>query len=154
MLSQSEGTLVKVCLCFSKPNSEEFRDLYQDIVCALWESWRTYRGKSKLNTWVTSVAINTAVKYYRKRKRMPQFVEIIDNMCDNFVDEGPDTCYQHLYELIESLDSGEDRKLVYLYLDKKSIREIAKETGITEAAVKQRLYRIKKKLKQLKDTEQ
>ena len=43
---------------------------------------------------------------------------------------------------------------MYLYLAEKKYSEIARETKTTESAVKQRIYRIKKKLKQLNEQRQ
>ena len=39
MLSQCEGILIKACLYFTDRRRDDFRDLYQEIVCTLWESW-------------------------------------------------------------------------------------------------------------------
>ena len=142
VFKQYEGSVINVCAFFAGDNREDFRDLYQDIASALWESWPTYRGESKHNTWVTGVALNTARRYLEHRKRMPEFVELRDTLCYN------------LYELIDSLDNDNDREIMYLYLANKKYSEIARETGTTESAVKQRIYRIKKKLKQLNEQRQ
>jgi len=151
---QCEGSVIRVCAFFAGNNRENFRDLYQDIASALWESWPTYRGESKLSTWVTGVALNTACRYLEHQKRMPQFVELRENLCYNLADEASDPLYQTLYELIDSLDNDKDREIMYLYLANKKYSEIARETNTTESAIKQRIYRIKKKLKQLNEQQQ
>ena len=151
---QCEGCVISICAFFAGNNRENFRDLYQDIASALWENWPTYRGESKLSTWVTGVALNTARRYLEHHKRMPQFVELRENLCYNLADEASDPLYQTLYELIDSLDNDKDREIMYLYLANKKYSEIARETNTTESAVKQRIYRIKKKLKQLNEQQQ
>ena len=45
MLKQCEGTLVRICLFYTRNNPEDFRDLYQEILCALWKSWPSFRGE-------------------------------------------------------------------------------------------------------------
>ena len=145
MLRQCEGTIVKVCLCFTNRQADEIRDLYQEIACTLWEAWPSFRGGSDPNTWVTSIALNVAAQEKRRRKQLPQFVELDESLYDSLADEASDQRYRRLYELIDRL-GDEDRKLLFLYLDRKRLREIAKMTGYSETAVKQRLYRIKKKL--------
>lgn len=154
VFKQYEGSVINVCAFFAGDNREDFRDLYQDIASALWESWPTYRGESKHNTWVTGVALNTARRYLEHRMRMPEFVELRDTLCYNLADDASDPLYQTLYELIDSLDNNSDREIMYLYLANKKYSEIARETGTTESAVKQRIYRIKKKLKQLNEQRQ
>ena len=141
MLSQCEGILIKVCRYFTRRRPCDFRDLYQEIVCTLWELWPTFRGESKPSTWVTRIALNVAGQEIRKRKRMPLFVEYDAAIHDILSDEATDLRYQPLYRLIDNLQDDYDRKL---------LREIADITGTTEAAVKQRLYRIRQQLLEMK----
>lgn len=150
MLRECEGTLVKVCLYFTDRRRDDFRDLYQEIACTLWEAWPTFRGESDLNTWVTRIALNVAGQEIRKRKRMPLFVEYDESIHDILSDEATDLRYQPLYRLIDSLQDDYDRKLLFLYIDHHPLREIADITGTTEAAVKQRLYRIRQQLIEIK----
>ena len=72
---------------------------------------------------------------------------------DTLADEATDLRYHRLYDLIDRLDDDDERKLLFLYLDRKRLREIAEITGTTETAVKQKLYRIKQKLNDLKTAE-
>ena len=53
-----------------------------------------------------------------------------------------------LYELIARL-SAKERKIILLYLDGYSEKEIAEITGKSVPAVKQAIYRIKNKMKKL-----
>lgn len=153
MLRHCEGTLIKVCLYFTDRSRDDFRDLYQEIACTLWEAWPTFRGESDLNSWVTRIALNVAGQEIRKRKRLPQFVELDESFYDTLADEATDLRYHRLYDLIDRLDDDDERKLLFLYLDRKRLREIAEITGTTETAVKQKLYRIKQKLNNLKTAE-
>jgi RNA polymerase sigma-70 factor (ECF subfamily) len=150
MLSQCEGILIKVCRYFTRRRPCDFRDLYQEIVCTLWELWPTFRGESKPSTWVTRIALNVAGQEIRKRKRMPLFVEYDAAIHDILSDEATDLRYQSLYRLIDNLQDDYDRKLLFLYIDCHTLREIADITGTTEAAVKQRLYRIRQQLLEMK----
>ena len=55
---------------------------------------------------------------------------------------------------IDRLDNDDDRKILYLYLDKLPLSQIAQILGTSTAAVKQKLYRIRIQLKKLKDQEE
>ena len=149
MLSQCEGILIKVCRYFTRRRPRDFRDLYQEIVCTLWEAWPAYRAESAPATWVTRIALNVAGQ--EVRKRMPLFVEYNEHIHDLLADEATDLRYQPLYRLIDNLQDDYDRKLLFLYLDHHPLREIAAITGSSEAAVKQRLYRIRQQLIELKN---
>lgn len=150
MLRECEGILMKISLFFTNRQYDDFRDLYQEIACTLWEAWPTFRGESNLNTWVMRIALNVAGQSVRKRKRQPQFVELDESVYDTLVEENTDLRYHRLYNLIDRLDDDDERKILFLYLDRKRLREIAQIMGSTENAVKQKLYRIKQKLNKLK----
>ena len=152
MLRQCEGTLMKVCLYFTGRRRDDFRDLYQEIACTLWESWPTFQGESNVNTWVTRIALNVAGQEIRKRRHLPQFVELDEAIYDTLADEATDLRYQPLYNLLDRL-GDDDRKLMFLFLDRHPLREIAEITGLTETAVKQRLYRLRQQLIEIKQRE-
>ena len=151
MLEHCRGSVLKVCLYYSKRNNENFQDLYQDILCALWENWPTFQGMSKANTWVTSIAIKVGALKYRTHKRMPILVELNDEVCGDIADETAIPYHDILYDLIERLSSEDDRRMLYLYLDGKSHSEIAKAFGLTTVNVRQRIHRITKKLIKLNE---
>lgn len=153
MLDQCRGSLMKVCLYYARLGGQDILNLYQDIVCELWESWPTFAGRSKANTWVTSIAIKVGAMKYRAHKRMPPFVELDKEVCYDIADETADPCHDLLYDLIERLDSDEDRQMLYLYLDKKRHKDIAQTFGISTASARQRIHRIIQKMIQLKEQE-
>ncbi len=153
MLTRCRGSVLRVCLFYTKLNGENFQDLYQDILCALWESWPSFKGKSKANTWATRIALNVGALKYRAHKRMPTFIHIDEEICNNIADETSVPYHDLLYQLIERLDSEEDRQLLYLYLDRKKQSEIAKILGISTEAVRQRIHRITEKLIKLNEQE-
>lgn len=149
MLRECDSTLMKVCFCFTNRRSEDFRDLYQEIVCTIWQSWSTFRGESSRKTWVTRIALNVAGQEVRRRKRMPQFVQLNENYYCALAEEATEDRHQRLYDLIDRLESSEDRKLLFLYLDHVHLKDIADIMGGSEASVKQKIYRLKQLLNHL-----
>lgn len=150
MLRRCQGTLVKVCLTFGGSNAEDQRDLYQEIVCELWASWPSFRHESQASTWATGVALNVGSKRSRRHRRRPEIVTMEESFFDSLADEAGDERYQRLYQLVELLGATE-RRLLYLYLDRMPLRDIARMENLSTAAVKLRILRIKKKLKLLKE---
>lgn len=149
MLHECEGSIVKVCLYFTRHQQEDFRDLYQEIVCTLWESWPNFRNQSSINTWVFRIAFNVAGQHVRRKRRRPEFVQYDAEYYSALVEESSDPYCQRLYQLIDKLQNEEDRNLLFLYLDRHRLREIAEIYHTTETAVKQRLYRIKQLLQKI-----
>lgn len=145
MLARCERTVFKVCLFYTDRQPDNVRDMYQDIVCNLWQAWPSFRGESKENTWVYRVALNTAVAQLRKRSRTPSFVLLTDEMVTTLVDPQQEELQKQLYSLIDQLNQA-DKSLILLYLDKIPYDQIAEIVGVSEAAARKRVERIKQKL--------
>ena len=157
VFKQYEGSVINVCAFFAGDNREDFRDLYAFVrqQCSKTASVSYevfFRDVGGAETRVRVVPFGEVVR--RKDVVEGLKAELRDSLCYHLADEASDPLYQTLYELIDSLDNDNDREIMYLYLANKKYSEIARETGTTESAVKQRIYRIKKKLKQLNEQQQ
>ena len=153
ILNQCQGILVRLCWFYSDRSSERANDLYQEIVCNLWDSFPRFRGDSKPGTWVYRVAINTVYMQYRTRRRLPKFVSMEGLRLEEVLSDTDDELVVRLYQLIDKLDADE-RELISLYLARVSQREIAATLCISENAVNHRIKRIKQKLKKMNEDEE
>lgn len=124
-------------------------DLFQEILLQLWKSYPSFKGDSKVSTWIYRVALNTAITRLQKRKRQ------VDNWPLSFKENnipvsGNDRIdlefSEELQKAIDSLNKFE-KALMMLYLDEKSYSEIAEIMGLTESNVGVKINRIKNKLK-------
>ncbi|MCQ2274136.1 MAG: sigma-70 family RNA polymerase sigma factor [Bacteroidales bacterium] len=149
MLRRSRRILYSVCLAFTDCQPANIDDLYQEIVANLWHGWPKFRGESDPTTWVYRIALNTAGMELRKRgKRELLRSHPIDPCLLDSLAEASDPRRAELYELIDLLPD-EEKKLLLLHLDHLTHAQIAQIAGTSENAVKQHLYRIRKKLIQL-----
>lgn len=148
MLNRSQRTIFQICLHYTDRSPDAIRDLYQEIVCNLWESWPNFRGDSSTDTWVRRVSLNVAVTEIRRHAKQPRFVPLEDWMYDT-ISEEIDKAPPDYFRLISALEPDE-RALLYLRLERLSIRDIAETLSTTEAAVKQRLYRLRQHIDTLK----
>lgn len=153
MLRRSRRILYRICLTFTDRQPDNVDDLYQEIVCNLWHGWPKFRGESDPTTWVYRIALNTAGMELRRRKKNERYesIPLDENFADTLAEE-TDPRREHLYNLIDQLPDDE-KKLLFLHLDRLSYAHIAEIAGTSEAAVKQRLYRIRQKLIQLHEQE-
>ena len=147
LLQESQMILVKVCMQFTDRQPDSIKDLYQEIAINLWESMPSFRGDSSQTTWVYRIALNTAYMELRKRARQNLFVDLDQQMLESLAEEAQDERTQILYDIIDRLPKNE-RTIFYLYLDDLSISQIADILGRTEAAVRQKIYRIKNKIRE------
>ena len=68
LLSRNQKLINKVIRIYAF-DSEDRRDLFQEIVFQLWRSYRSFRAESKVSTWLYRIALNTAITSLRKKNR-------------------------------------------------------------------------------------
>jgi len=144
MVRQNEGIIYKVA-SFYADDDQPISDLYQEVVLNLWKAYPSFRGESKISTWIYRIALNTCVSFFRRTKSRPTYVDITMDVPD--VQDNNEEI-KELYRLINMLGKIE-RALVLLYLDEKSYKEIAEITGLTVTNVATKLSRVKDKLKEM-----
>ncbi len=57
---QNDDMIHKICNIYSSSYDERL-DLKQEIIYQLWRSFPSFRGRSKFQTWMYRVALNTAI---------------------------------------------------------------------------------------------
>jgi len=144
VIQENEGIIFKIT-SFYAAKDQPISDLYQEVVLNLWKAYPSFRGESKISTWIYRIALNTCITFFRRSKRQPDYVDITMDVPD--FEESSDEIKQ-LYDLINKLGKIE-RALVLLYLDDKSYKDIAEITGLTVTNVATKLSRIKEKLKKM-----
>ena len=144
-IAEYNGIITKVCYYFSN-DSEEFKDLRQEVLYNIWKGWDRFRGDSKISTWIYRVSFNTCVSFQRKEKKYTETLSI-DNVIDLPAEAGDSLLekYNTMYSLIRSL-KYDDRALLMLWLDEKSYEEISDLMGLNRNTVAIRLKRVKEKL--------
>ena len=146
-IKENEGIIYKVTRVYAD-NTEDQKDLYQEIVYQLWKSYNSFKGESLLSTWMYRIALNTAITHLKKEKKKGVQIEIDDKLLNrkDDIDTETEEKISLLYAQIQDLNVIE-KGIILLYLDGKSYDEIAAVTGFTNTNIGTRLARIKQKLK-------
>lgn len=149
LIKDNQGLIIKVSRLYTNSLEDE-EDLFQEIVLQLWRSYDTFKGDSKISTWMYRVALNTAITLFRKKKRLPQTDELLDFHYKDALEEDDEKHQQValLYKVIKMLPNVE-RAIVMMYLDDLPYRDIAENLGITEVNARVKMNRLKKTLKEL-----
>ncbi len=135
-------------------NMEDREDLFQDIVLQLWRSYPSFRGESKVTTWMYRVALNNAITRVRKESRAERFSELGPEALQvPLAEDGMEEEMAAMYRAIRKL-SQVDQALTLLYLEDCSYREMAEVLGISESHVGVKLNRIKGQLRTLVSKEE
>jgi len=146
-IQDNQGIIYKIARMYTK-DKDDSNDLYQDIVFQLWKYFDTFKGDSKLSTWIYRVALNTSITQWRKEKRRGQKVNLdylFLKQADDY-DTEFDERLKLVYKYIKQLNDIE-KGLMLLLLEGKKYEEIAEVTGFTTSNVGTRISRIKQKLK-------
>jgi len=140
--------IFKVCNSYCK-DSEDQKDLFQEVILQLWNAFPSYDETYKFSTWVYRISLNVAISSYRKLKTKNKHFsrleeEMVSIQADD--DQGKNEELQLLQAFISQLEEL-NKALIILYLGGYSHQEIAEMLGISKSNVGSKINRIKNKLK-------
>src|SRR5476649_1594512 len=78
MIEQNKGMLFKICKIY-QDDPQDQDDLLQEITLQLWTVFESFRGDSKISSWMYRVALNTAIVFFKKQKRRPDSEQLPPN---------------------------------------------------------------------------
>lgn len=135
-------------LCYGYLGSaEELEDLFQEIMTNVWNSLPSFRGDSRIETWLYRIAVNTALLYRRKRLRTEPLSDFEDLSAKPQHDLEVRERLSALRQAIAALPEQE-RLIVTLLLEGFAYKDIAEITGITVNYVGVKISRIKRTLEE------
>lgn len=154
IVEENSNRISRICSYYSK-NTEDRKDMYQEILVNIWKSLDKFRGESSIGTWIYRIAVNTSLTFAGKSYRnlnlyieqLPLGTGILPE--DDELEKKQNREFQ-LEELETQLNllSIIDKALITMVFEGLSMREIADVIGLTEPNVKVKIHRIKENLKQ------
>jgi len=150
VIDNHKGILYKVANNYGK-NSEDRKDLIQEIIYQLWKAFDNYNPQFQYSTWIYRISLNTAISFYRKERTITQnkvdiddsLLVVSDILFNQEMEDNLNLLQHFIYELKEM-----DKAIMLLYLEQKSHKEIAEIIGISESNVGTKVSRIKLLLSQ------
>jgi RNA polymerase sigma-70 factor, ECF subfamily len=162
MLIQQHSQRVYLSVYRITKNREDAEDVVQEAILLAYKHMARFEGRSRFRTWFTTIAINQALLCLRKRKKhyayIPAFVGD-DQEC--YLPEIPDArpnaeVEVEKRELACLLGKATNhlphrlRSVFYLRtLDEMSTQEVAQVLGLSTGAVKSRMLRARRYLKEI-----
>lgn len=143
------------------PRRTPEEDLAQEIFLKMFTRLDQYQGSVPFSHWVSRIAVTTCIDHLRAQKRRPEFrwadlsekeAEVLDAVMtsENEVAANDAMAASELvHKLLGQLKPDDQLVLRLLDLEKKSIAEIAEETGWNASLVKVRAFRARRKLQKL-----
>lgn len=155
IIERFQISVYNLCYRMLSHNAGDAEDAAQEVFLKVWKNIGRFDANRTFSTWVLSIATNHCIDLIRK-KHVPT-VEI-DETLEEILPDSIATPKQELAQkersgLIRRILDGlseTDRAIVVLrYWDELPDREIAAALGLSEAAVKSRLFRARKQLVQI-----
>lgn len=164
-LIRNTGGLVAQIVYKMISNSEDRKDIAQDIYLKVYQNLPDFRFQAKISTWIGQIAYNTCLNHLEKKKLVfpentsggrltdEESLEQMGSKRDPYFNETEKVIYQK--ELSEILRHKMDdlspiyRTLITLYHNEElSYSEIAQITELPEGTVKNYLFRARKELRE------
>jgi RNA polymerase sigma-70 factor (ECF subfamily) len=141
-------------------NHEDAEDALQDTFLRAYLALKNFEGRANFYSWLTRIAINSALMLLRKRRARPEvsFATGAENQEELQTFEFPDASptpeqicdqRQRHTRLMRAIRKLEPRLRAVVEIQMRhdcSVRDIAEMLEISEAAVKSRLYRARARL--------
>ena len=137
-------------------NVQDAEDIVQDAFVKAFHNLQTFKSGSKFSTWFYSIVYNTAVTQIRSSSYNVQYVDYeqmdVSDMYTDFdtmseIEE--DEKRKMINMALERMPRDEALILTLYYLEENSIKDIVRITGFTEANIKVKMHRARKRMHDL-----
>lgn len=132
-------------------NRQDAEDIVQNAFVKAFHNLRTFRSDSKFSTWFYRIVYNTAVSQINTSVFSTELVDYNQGADNSFSDFDTLDIIEEKEKLalinktMEKIPPDESLVLTLFYLEENSIKEIMQITGLSEANVKVRLHRARKR---------
>ena len=134
-------------------NREVAEEVSQDAFLKAYKYLPKFKGDSKFSTWLYKIAYNTSLDAIKKNSNQynnvaideitVNYISSIETILDGIEREERATI---INDCLEQLAEDEKAILVFFYFKELSLKEIVEITSMSEANVKVKLHRARKKL--------
>ncbi len=142
--------VLQLCLGFLKGDSDQAKDLTQEVFIQVWNNLSKFRQDAAPKTWIYRITVNACLNYLKREKlHSTKLGEALQNQETTEEIQGSESDPEKaLYQAMEGL-SEIDRLVTGLLLEEVSQEEIASILGISDGNLRVKIHRIKLKLKKL-----
>lgn len=164
IVDSSQGLVYNTALGIVQ-NPEDAEDVAQEVFVQLYESIKSFKGESKLSTWLYRITISKAMDHLRKKKRKKRFafVQSLFGANDELVHDPPDFVHpgvkldskesaKELFKAIARLPEKQQTAFTLNRIEGLSYQEISEIMNLTVAAVESLLHRSRKNLRSMLET--
>lgn len=116
-------------------------DLLQDIMIKIWTALPSFRGESKLYTWIYRIATNEVLNHLRKQRfkalvSLDSATSILERKIDDDAYFNGDEMQRELHKAIQRLPEKQRVVFNLRYFEEMKYEEISEITGTSVGALK------------------
>jgi RNA polymerase sigma factor (sigma-70 family) len=130
-------------------DSEDAKELTQDVFVKAYESLLQYKPEYKFFSWIYRIAINNALLFVKRKKKHLKTEKMLQKSFQIAVQkENNDNRDYFLNRSLQELSGSYQSVIVLKYYADLSYADIAESLGISEIKVKSRLFDARRMLKE------
>lgn len=131
-------------------------EVYNDVMLVVWQKANTFRGDSKVSTWLHGIAYRTRHTHSRKENRHNHSGtdEFMSNVVAESHDETQVSGSDELHAALLDLSEAHRTVIELAYFHGYNTSEIARIVRVPQNTVKTRLFHARKKLKVILEASQ
>lgn len=134
-------------LLYGEPR-ETHEELYQEVWMRFCRSYGDFEARSKISTYLYAIARNAVFSYTEKKGR--QKAKSLEELkVEPKAPESDEALKLTVRSAVDSLAEDDQKLLLYKYTLDMSCREIGEELSLSEDNVKQKLLRIRRRMREI-----
>lgn len=153
IVERYHSSIFRVCLSHLG-SLEEAEDAVQEIFLRVYRSISTLKHNSRLWAWLYSITMNHLKTQYSRLRRLDYLNERTEHNLRFYQNdpavlvEQKETC-NRIQQAVAALPSNLKEVVILYYMKDMSVTDISEALGITRENVKSKLYRARKRLKEI-----
>ena len=128
----------------------DVEDLVQDVLLSAYQHFDKIRDKNQFKNYLIRAAKNRMISHWRKKKFQP---ELLEKHNERLIakEVSPDTLLdiEYLYKMMDKLPDKQKQALILFEISGFSMKEIAEMQNSTQGAIKTKISRARKRLKEI-----
>jgi len=164
VVEASQGLVYNTALGIVQ-NQEDAEDVAQEVFVQLYESINSFKGESKLSTWLYRITVSKAMDHLRRKKRKKRFafIQSLFGANEELIHDPPDFVHpgvaldnkeksRELFRAIDKLPAKQKIAFTLNRVEGLSYQEISSIMNLSIASVESLLHRARKNLRKTLET--
>jgi len=126
-------------------------EAYNDVMVKVWDKAHQYQGRSKVSSWIFSIAYRTCLRMVKKQQRRDKIIDLVGQDLPDFADasEESEVDDKLIQAAVQQLPAKQRIVIELCYFQGYSMEEIGQIVSCPQNTVKTRLHHARKKIRQM-----